>query len=88
MYNRVQWLLESAQSFGLKVPPAPLSLHDTIPIKAADGCEVSATVAVNVTAFPEADVAGFGVTVNVVPESSFVDNLNAPELGMCVPSPE
>lgn len=66
VYEREQWLPESIQSFGEKAPPAPLSFHDTIPINAADGCEVSATVAVNVTAFPEAYVAGFGVTVIVV----------------------
>ena len=67
VYDREQWLPESTQLVGAKVPPAPLSLHDTMPIKAVDGLEVSATVAVNVTAFPKVNVAGFGVTVVVVP---------------------
>ena len=73
VYDKEQWLPESMQLFGVKIPPAPLSLHDIMPIKVVDGLEVSATVAVNVTAFPEVNVAGFGVIVVVVLLMMFVD---------------
>jgi hypothetical protein len=51
---------------GLKEPPAPLSVHFTIPIMLEDVSAVSLIVAVNVTGVPAEKVAGFGVMVVVV----------------------
>lgn len=73
VYVKAHWLFERVHTFGLKIPPAPLSLHDTIPIIEEDGFEVSATVAVTVIAVPGVNVVGFGVTVVVVESSVLVD---------------
>jgi hypothetical protein len=57
-----------------------LSLHDIIPIIEEDGFEVSATVAVKVSALPTVKFAGFGVTVVVVASSVLVDICDMAEL--------
>ena len=59
------------QLSGLKIPPAPPSLHDMMPIMEEDGFEMSVTVAVNTIVFPEVNVAGFGVTVVAVESGAF-----------------
>jgi len=53
-------------SVGLNEPPAPLSVHCTIPIILEDGFVVSAIVIVNVTFVPAEKMAGFGVMIAVV----------------------
>jgi hypothetical protein len=80
VYVKAHWLFVSIHTFGLKIPPAPLSLHDIIPIIEEDGFEVSATVAVTVSALPAVKVAGFGVTVVVVASSALVDICDVAEL--------
>lgn len=64
----------------MKTPPAPLSLHDTIPIKEEDGFVVSATVAVIVIALSGINAVELGVTVVVVASSGFVDICDVAEL--------
>lgn len=51
---------------GLKDPPAPLSVHFTIPIMLEDVSAVSLIVTVNVIKVPAEKVAGFGVMTAVV----------------------
>ncbi len=46
----------------LKLPPAPPSLHDTVPVGAVGVRLVSTTVALKVIGFPIGVPAGFGVT--------------------------
>ena len=46
----------------LKVPPAPPSLHDTLPVGTVGVRVESTTVALKVIGFPIDVVAGFGVT--------------------------
>ena len=46
----------------LKLPPAPPSLHDTVPVEAVCVRLVSTTVALKVIGFPIGMLAGFGVT--------------------------
>ncbi len=67
-------------TFGLKMPPAPLSLHDTMPIMDEDGFEVSATDAVKILVLPEASAAGFAVTLVTVVSSVLIDICDVPEL--------
>jgi len=62
------------QVSGLNEPPAPLSVHDTIPIIVEEGFFVSAIVIVNGTCTPTEKVTGFGVMVAVVGSSAFADN--------------
>ena len=59
-------MFDTIQASGLNEPPAPLSVHFTIPIIFDDAVVVSVIVAVNVTWVPEDNVVGFGVTVVVV----------------------
>lgn len=66
VYVSAHWLFDNMHTFGLKMPPAPLSLHDMMPIMDEDGFEVSAMDAVKVFVPPEVNVAGFAVTVVVV----------------------
>lgn len=80
VYVKAHWLFASIHTFGLKIPPAPLSLHDMIPIVEEDGFEVSATVAVTVIAVPGVNVSEFGVTVVVVASSWLVDICDVAEL--------
>ena len=68
----VHWLWlelvdESVHVPARKEPPAPLSLHNTVP-EGDDGDDalVSATVAANVIGVPAVTEAGFGDTVVVV----------------------
>ena len=65
---------------GLNKPPAPLSVHFTIPIMLEDGSVVSLIVTVNVTGVPAEKVAGFGVMTAVVECSTFADNWDEPVL--------
>lgn len=69
VYVRAHWLFERVHALGLKVPPAPLSLHDTTPIIAEEGFVVSEMEAVTVFALPEVSVSGFAVTVVTVASS-------------------
>ncbi len=41
VYDKEQWLEEIMQLSGLNDPPAPLSLHDTIPMTFTDELELS-----------------------------------------------
>ena len=81
VYVSAHWLFDNMHTFGLKIPPALLSLHDMMPIMEEDGFEVSATDAVKVFVLPEVSVAGFAATLVVV-VSSFVldDTCEVPEL--------
>ena len=69
VYVSAHWLFDNMHTFGLKIPPAPLSLHDIIPIMEEDGFEVSATDTVKVFVLPEVSVAGFAFTLVVVASS-------------------
>ena len=81
-------MFDRVHAFGLKVPPAPLSLHDTIPIIDEDGFVVSAMEAVSVFALPEVSVSGFAVTVVTVVSSELFVVIDAlPLLVLCVASP-
>lgn len=51
---------------GLNEPPAPLSVHFTIPIMVDVGSDVSLIVTVNVIGVPAVNVPGFGVIDAVV----------------------
>ncbi len=51
---------------GLNVPPAPLSLHDTVPVTVVGELEVSLTWAENVSVPLEGRVVELGVTVTLV----------------------
>ena len=63
----LELLDESVHVPGRNEPPAPLSLHDTVP-EGDDGDDglVSVTVAVKVIGIPAIAVAGFGDTTVVV----------------------
>ena len=77
----------NVQEVGLKVPPALLSLHVTLPDGVVGELEVSATVAVNVIWVPEFTAAEFGVTVVVVEWKRFTVNDDTPELAVWLLSP-
>lgn len=51
---------------GLNVPPAPLSLHDTVPERAVGELDVSLAWAENVNVSLEGRVAELGVIVTLV----------------------
>lgn len=87
MYVTAHLLFDRIQLFGLKIPPAPPSPHEIIPIMDEDGFAASETVAVNATLPPEEYVAGFGVSVVTVPSSVDVDMLDTAELPECWLSP-
>ncbi len=71
----------------LKLPPAPPSLHDTVPVGMVGELLVSVTFALKVIVFPRATDDGFGVMVVVVLRSLTV-NADWPKLKACVLSPE
>ena len=73
VYVRAQWLFVSIHTFGLKTPPAPLSLHDMRPTMEEDGFELSVTAAVIVIELPGAKVVELDVTAVVVASVPFVD---------------
>ena len=73
VYVRVHLLFESRHTFGLKIPPAPLSLHDIMPIMEEDGFEVSVTDAVTIIELPGVNVVELDVTEVVVASVLFVD---------------
>ncbi len=50
----------------LNVPPAPLSLHDTVPVVVVGELDVSLTCTENVTALPADAVVELGVIVTLV----------------------
>ena len=50
----------------LNVPPAPLSLHDTVPVVVVGALDVSVTCTENVDALPADAVPELGVTVVLV----------------------
>ena len=52
MYVIAHLLFTSRQLSGLKMPPAWLSLHDTMPITEADGLEISVMYAVMAIGLP------------------------------------
>lgn len=66
VYVTVHLPLVAMQLLGLKMPPAPPSLHDIMPIIEDEGLEMSVTDAVTSNAFPEVDVSGFDVTLVAV----------------------
>ena len=81
VYVNAHWLFDNMHTFGLKIPPAPLSLHAMMPIMEEDGFEVSATDTVRVFVFPEVNVAGFAVTLVVVASScTLADTCEVPVL--------
>jgi hypothetical protein len=57
---------ESEQEVGLNEPPAPPSLHETVPVGEEGDEAVSPTEAVNVIASPAVTEDGFGETRVVV----------------------
>lgn len=63
----------SMQLFGEKVPPAPPSLHDIMPIIDDAGFAVSMAAAVTVTLLPGVTVVDDAFTVVVVESSVLVD---------------
>ncbi len=72
----------------LKLPPAPPSLHATVPVGVvAVPLSISATAALNVIVLPIVTDDGFGVMVVVVLRGPTV-NADWPELVACVLSPE
>ncbi len=88
VYVSAHWLSDNVQASGLKVPPAPLSLHDTMPIMDEGGFEVSVMDAVRVFALPEVNVAGLDVTFTAVVSSVlFVVKDALPLLVLWVASP-
>lgn len=88
MYVRAHWLFEMVHALGLNVPPAPLSLHDTMPIIDEDGFVVSAMEAVSIFALPEVSVPGFAVTFVTVASSELLVVIDAlPLLELWVVSP-
>ena len=74
---------------GLKEPPAPPSLQETVPV-GGDGDEPeSPTVAVKTIEVPAVPVAGLGVTPVVVGRGPWLTvSDEVPELAACVESPE
>ena len=66
VYVNAHWLPDNAHVLELKIPPAPLSLQDIVPIIDEEGFELSTTEAVRVFALPEVSVVGLAVTVVVV----------------------
>ena len=74
----------NVQEVELKIPPAPPSLHDTVPVGVVGAPPVSVTVAVNIIEFPILTDDGFGVMFVVVEfaAQAFVTGLpdNVPEL--------
>jgi len=50
----------------VKVPPAPPSLHETVPVGEVGDASLSVTTAVNVIELPAVTAAGLGDTVLVV----------------------
>ena len=66
VYVKAHLLFVSIHTFGLKTPPAPLSLHEMIPAIEEDRFEVSVTAAVTVIELLGVNVVEFGVTVTVV----------------------
>ncbi len=80
--------VKSVQVGALNVPPAPPSLHDTVPV-GVDGVPVlvSVTVAVTVIAFPIVTDELLGaITVLVVRKVTV--RVDVPELPPCAESPE
>ena len=73
VYVKAHLLFVSIHTFGLKTPPAPLSLHEMIPAIEEDGFEVSVTAAVTVIELLGVNVVELGVTVVVVASVAFVD---------------
>jgi len=74
----------------LKVPPAPPSLQETVPVAEVGVAEESVTVAVNVNELPAATDDGLGVTAVDVGCGGGLWTVreDAPELVVCVESPE
>ena len=73
VYVKAHLLFVSIHTFGLKTPPAPLSLHEMIPAIDEDRFEVSVTAAVTVIELPGVNIVELGVTVMVVASVAFVD---------------
>jgi hypothetical protein len=73
-----------------KVPPAPPSLHVTLPERDDGELLMSVTVAVNAIWFPAPTEAGFGETAVVVEwrEGGLTVSDDVPEPEACVESPE
>ena len=83
VYVRAHLLFESKHKFGLKIPPAPLSLHDMIPIMEEDGFEVSVTDVVTIIELPGVKVVEFDVTVVVVASVPFVNVGDVDDVDIC-----
>jgi len=81
---------EMLQLVLLKVPPAPPSLQETVPVAEVGVAEESVTVAVNVNELPAATDDGLGVTAVVVVCGGGLWTVREedPELVVCVESPE
>lgn len=87
MYVTAHLLPDRMQLLGLKIPPAPPSPQDIMPIMDEDGFAVSETDAVKATLPPCAEVAGLGVTAVVVLSRVDVEIFETAELPECCPSP-
>jgi hypothetical protein len=88
VYDVVQPTFDNVQDVGLNVPPALLSLNNTVPLGVVGELEVSVTDMVNVVVAPEFIVVEFG-KIDVVVESSRVTVIgDVPLLVACVVSPE
>ena len=66
VYDTLQLPADSTHVAELNVPPAPLSLHDMVPVAVVGELEVSVTWTENVDALPADAVPELGVTVMLV----------------------
>jgi hypothetical protein len=73
----------------VKVPPAPPSLHETVPVGEVGDTSLSVTTAVKAIEFPAVAEAGFGETFVVVAWGGWLTvRTLVPELVACEKSPE
>ena len=88
MYDVVQLPSDKVQEVESKVPPALLSLNNTVPLGVVGDLEVSVIDIVSVIAVPEFSVLEFGNIDVVVASSRLTVRGDIPVLVACVVSPE
>jgi len=81
VYDTVQPESDIVQVVGLNVPPALLSLNNTVPVGAVGVLEVSVTDIEIVIAEPVFEVPEFGKNAVVVPSSRVTASGDVPVLG-------
>ena len=88
MYDVVQLPSDKVHEVESKVPPALLSLNNTVPLGVVGELEVSVTDIVSMIVAPEFIVPEFGAIAVVVVSSRLIVRGDVPVLVACVGSPE